>query len=101
MKAREEREHQQELEEMFAPVGTPDDYAKSHSTGLYKTMSSNNTRTSRRRMVKPVVHNPHHLQFPKYYEFQDEQPLYPFPLEDAMRTESQNNHATNSKLMAR
>jgi len=61
MKARMERDHQQEVEEMFAPVGTPADYAKSHSTGLYRTMTSNNSRTSRRKMIKPVINNPHYL----------------------------------------
>lgn len=41
------------------------------------------------------------MNFPKYFEFQDEQPLYPYPLEDAKRSESQNNHAYQSKVMAR
>jgi len=52
-------------------------------------------------MLKPKIVNPHNHNFQRYYEFQDEQPLYPFPLEDAQRAEGQLIHIQQSKLMAR
>lgn len=102
MRARQEREQAQEIQERFAPVGTPADMAKSHATNFYNTHGSSSSMNSKGKMMRmSTLSNPNHMNFPKYYEFQDDQPLYPYPLEDAQRAESQANHAIQSKLMAR
>jgi isochorismate hydrolase len=102
IKARQEREKKEDLEDKFAPVGTPQDFVKSHYSTMFEAPGSASlTNKGRMQTIKNSKSNPHQLQFPKYYEFQDEQPLYPFPLEDALRTESQNKHAMNGQLMTR
>ena len=45
--------------------------------------------------------NPNRITLPKYSEYQEEQPLYPHPLEDAARAEKQENRHTTGKNMAR
>ena len=90
MKARQEREEKASIEEKFAPVGTPQDYVKSH----YQTMNVADSRCEVDRKkgkmirINKTLQHPN-LTFPKYYELSDEQPLYPFPLEDAGRAEIQ------------
>jgi hypothetical protein len=88
IQARKEREKKLEEEDKYAPVGSPEDYAKSHATSFLATNGSSTTNRSKGRMLKfkEQFQNPHILNFPKYYEFQDEQPLYPYPLEDAHRS---------------
>jgi hypothetical protein len=48
MKAREEREKQYIEEEKYAPVGSPEDVMRSHSTNLYSSLPG----PSRGRMQK-------------------------------------------------
>ena len=45
--------------------------------------------------------NPNRLTLPKYSEYQEEQPLYPHPLEDAKRAQDQDQREITKKNMAK
>lgn len=45
--------------------------------------------------------NPNRITLPKYSEYQEDQPLYPHPLEDAKRAESQGQRLLDGKTMAK
>ena len=102
MQDREERLQREELIERHAPVGSPLCMARTAGTSVFSIREPLSKRSIRSAMKSTSgASNPNRITLPKYSEYQEEQPLYPHPLEDATRAEKQEMRLTAGKNMAR